>query len=85
MTLLVDAALLEYSLDLDLPNSVFDDPVFIEVDKAAVDIMAWQNVCGFKLNDLPSLTRYRVQIRTCVPLTYVLVIEFLINLIEFQK
>jgi len=47
LTLLIDAALLEYSLDLDLPDSVFEDPVFIEVDKAAVDIMAWQNVCGF--------------------------------------
>jgi hypothetical protein len=47
LTLLIDVALLEYSLDVDLPDSVFEDPVFIEVDKAAVDIMAWQNVCGF--------------------------------------
>jgi hypothetical protein len=47
LTLLIDVALLEYSLDIDLPDSVFEDPVFIELDKAAVDIMAWQNVCGF--------------------------------------
>ena len=59
LTLLIDVALLEYSLDLDLPDFVFEDPVFIELDKAAVDIMAWQNVCGFQLSDLLSLTRHR--------------------------
>ncbi|KDR73936.1 hypothetical protein GALMADRAFT_141701 [Galerina marginata CBS 339.88] len=41
-------ALVEYSLDINLPHYVFDDPVVIEIDKAAKDIMAWQNdICSF--------------------------------------
>ena len=55
LNILIDVALLEYSLDIDLPDSVFEDPIFIELDKAATDIMAWQNVCRFKLGGLLSL------------------------------
>lgn len=41
----IDIATVEYSLDINLPDYVFEDPVYVEIDKAAKDIMAWQNVC----------------------------------------
>lgn len=37
-------AMVEYSLDLDLPDYVFRDPVVIAMSEATTDIMTWPNV-----------------------------------------
>lgn len=43
--LCINVAHVEYALDINLPDYVFNDPAFIELSTAATDIMAWQNVC----------------------------------------
>ncbi|EIM81486.1 terpenoid synthase [Stereum hirsutum FP-91666 SS1] len=41
-------AMIEYSLDLDLPDYVFRDPVVIAMSEATTDIMTWPNdLCSF--------------------------------------
>ncbi|KAF9262323.1 terpenoid synthase [Marasmius fiardii PR-910] len=41
-------AMVEYSLDIDLPDYVFEDPVFIAMSHATSDIMTWPNdLCSF--------------------------------------
>ncbi|KAK1217827.1 hypothetical protein PQX77_019500 [Marasmius sp. AFHP31] len=41
-------AMVEYSLDIDLPDYVFEDPIFIAMSKAISDIMTWPNdLCSF--------------------------------------
>ncbi|KAK0481138.1 isoprenoid synthase domain-containing protein [Armillaria luteobubalina] len=37
-------AMVEYSLDLDIPDHVFDDPIVIARSEAITDIMTWPNV-----------------------------------------
>lgn len=37
--------MVEYSLDLDIPDFVFDDPVVKAMSDATSDIMTWPNVC----------------------------------------
>jgi hypothetical protein len=38
------AAMIEYSLDLDIPDCVFEDPTVIAMSQATTDIMTWPNV-----------------------------------------
>lgn len=46
-------AMVEYSLDIDLPDYVFEDPIVIAMSHATTDIMTWPNVCGFPgLNEI---------------------------------
>ncbi|EJF60235.1 terpenoid synthase [Dichomitus squalens] len=41
-------AMVEYSLDLQIPEYVWDDPVLQEMSKAVIDIMTWPNdLCSF--------------------------------------
>ncbi|KDR68218.1 hypothetical protein GALMADRAFT_78787 [Galerina marginata CBS 339.88] len=41
-------AMVEYSLDLNIPDSVFQDPIVIAMSEATTDIMTWPNdVCSF--------------------------------------
>ncbi|KAF5374321.1 hypothetical protein D9758_004657 [Tetrapyrgos nigripes] len=41
-------AMVEYSLDIDLPDYVFQDPTFIAMSQAISDIMTWPNdLCSF--------------------------------------
>ena len=44
-------AMVEYSLDLDIPDYVFEDPTFQAMSDATTDIMTWPNVSI----DYPSL------------------------------
>lgn len=37
-------ALMEYSLDLDIPEYIWSHPVLVELSNAAMDIMTWPNV-----------------------------------------
>lgn len=37
-------SLFEFALGIDLPDSVFEDKVFMEVYWAAVDMVCWSNV-----------------------------------------
>lgn len=37
-------AMLEYSLDLDIPDYVFEDPIVKAMSDATTDIMTWPNV-----------------------------------------
>ncbi|KAK0475990.1 isoprenoid synthase domain-containing protein [Armillaria luteobubalina] len=40
--------MVEYSLDLDIPDHVFDDPIVIAMSEAMNDIMTWPNLlCSF--------------------------------------
>lgn len=42
--------MVEYSLDLDIPDYVFDNPIVISMSEATTDIMTWPNVsCLFYL------------------------------------
>jgi len=43
--------MVEYSLDLDIPDYVFEDPTFQAMSDATTDIMTWPNVSI----DYPSL------------------------------
>lgn len=36
--------MVEYSLDLDIPDDVFKDPIFTAMSEATTDIMTWPNV-----------------------------------------
>jgi len=36
--------MIEYSLDLDLPDIVFQHPIIIGMSEATSDIMTWPNV-----------------------------------------
>lgn len=36
--------MVEYSLDIDLPSYVFQDPIVIAMSQAISDIMTWPNV-----------------------------------------
>jgi hypothetical protein len=36
-----------YLLDDDLPDEIFEHPVFMRMHLAAVDMIAWANVCSF--------------------------------------
>ncbi|KAJ3561482.1 hypothetical protein NP233_g10167 [Leucocoprinus birnbaumii] len=41
-------AMIEYSLDLDIPDHVFEDPIVIAMSEATTDIMTWPNdLCSF--------------------------------------
>ncbi|KAJ8091259.1 hypothetical protein PM082_024528 [Marasmius tenuissimus] len=41
-------AMVEYSLDIDLPDYVFEDPIVIAMSHATTDIMTWPNdLCSF--------------------------------------
>lgn len=42
-------ALVEYSLDIDLPEYVFRDPVVFAMSEATIDILTWPNVCPYPL------------------------------------
>lgn len=46
--------LFEYSLGIDLPDEVFENPTFERLYWAAADMVCWANVCGLSL-PLPSL------------------------------
>ena len=53
------SAMVEYSLDLDLPDYVFDDPVVKAMSDVTSDIMTWPNVSVEMENE--GLTTYRVR------------------------
>lgn len=38
-------AMIEYSLDLDLPDVVFESPIIKAMSDATTDLMTWPNVC----------------------------------------
>ena len=37
-------AMVEYSLDIKIPEHVWDHPILIGLSRAAIDIMTWPNV-----------------------------------------
>jgi hypothetical protein len=37
--------MIEYSLDLDLPDIVFENPIIKAMSDATTDLMTWPNVC----------------------------------------
>ena len=39
--------MVEYSLDLQIPEYVWDHPILQEMSKAVIDIMTWPNVRRF--------------------------------------
>jgi hypothetical protein len=41
----VSSAMIEYSLDLDLPDIVFENPIIKAMSDATTDLMTWPNVC----------------------------------------
>lgn len=41
------SAMVEYSLDLKIPEYVWSHPILEELSKAAIDIMTWPNVSHF--------------------------------------
>lgn len=41
----VSSAMIEYSLDLDLPDVVFENPIIKAMSDATTDLMTWPNVC----------------------------------------
>jgi hypothetical protein len=41
----VSLAMIEYSLDLDLPDIVFENPIIKAMSDATTDLMTWPNVC----------------------------------------
>ena len=44
-------AMIEYSLDLDLPDEVFENPIIKAMSDATNDLMTWPNVCVHFLFD----------------------------------
>lgn len=42
--------MVEYSLDLDLPDYVFRDPIVTAMSEATTDIMTWPNVRAVQIN-----------------------------------
>lgn len=42
---------IEYSLDLDLPDEVFENPIIRAMSKATNDLMTWPNVGVHSLFD----------------------------------
>ncbi|KAF5363252.1 hypothetical protein D9756_001012 [Leucocoprinus leucothites] len=41
-------AMVEYSLDLDIPDYIFEDPTVVAMSEATTDIMTWPNdICSF--------------------------------------
>lgn len=38
-------AMVEYSLDLDIPDYVFSNPIVKAISDATSDLMSWPNVC----------------------------------------
>ena len=38
------SAMIEYSLDLDLPDIVFENPIIKAMSDATTDLMTWPNV-----------------------------------------
>jgi len=41
----IASAMIEYSLDLDLPDVVFENPIIKAMSDATTDLMTWPNVC----------------------------------------
>lgn len=39
-------ALVEYTMDIDLPDFIFEDPLVIEMSDAIFDLSIWANVRG---------------------------------------
>ena len=37
--------MIQYALDLDIPDEVFAHPLMKGISDAAIDLMAWPNVC----------------------------------------
>lgn len=52
-------AMIEYSLDLDLPDYVFRDPVVIAMSEATTDIMTWPNVRVLQPSRRITISLYR--------------------------
>lgn len=61
--------MVEYSLDLQIPEYVWDHPVLQEMSKAVIDIMTWPNVRSSAFSTLPRLNRFPYPFRTCARLT----------------
>ncbi len=49
--------MVEYSLDLQIPEYVWDHPVLQEMSKAVIDIMTWPNVRSSAFSAPPRLNR----------------------------
>ncbi|KAG1882204.1 isoprenoid synthase domain-containing protein [Suillus subluteus] len=45
-------AFIEYNLDIELPDAIFDDPIFQSVYFAAVDMVCWTNAMGHTSNNI---------------------------------
>lgn len=43
--------MIEYSLDLDLPDEVFENPIIKGMSDATNDLMTWPNVSAHSLSD----------------------------------
>lgn len=42
--IILSTAMVEYSLDIKIPEYVWDHPVLVGLSRAAIDIMTWPNV-----------------------------------------
>ena len=42
--------MVEYSLNLEIPEHVWDHPILQEISKAVIDLMTWPNVCSLYPN-----------------------------------
>lgn len=64
-------AMVEYSLDLKIPEYVWSHPVLEELSKAAIDIMTWPNVSVSFPEDASSADSNNKSYRTYAHSTYV--------------
>ena len=75
-------AMVEYSLDLQIPEHVWDHPILQEMSKAVIDIMTWPNVRRYCLSATDDTDAYHCYFdRTSVLSTYVYRMLFSIQFI----
>lgn len=49
---MASTAIVEYSLDLDLPDEVFENPIIKAMSDATDDIMTWPNVSAHSPSEM---------------------------------
>ena len=58
--------MVEYSLDLDIPDHVFENPIVKAMSKATTDMMTWSNVRRLTISE-SGVTTKSFYFRTFVP------------------
>jgi len=81
------SAMVEYSLDLDIPDYVFEHPILMAMSNATTDMMTWPNVrrlkVGFTIVQCYSSSFYSY--RTFVPSMYVVLFPWYKCSLNFQS